>query len=562
MNFSIRTKLLAAFAVNLLLMIALGTFGLFQMSQMNEDATFVESVTIPSLDTANEINLIVTKYHSYQLEYAVNISNADKIRIEQELPKLEQQMTQLFASYTMLTTGHKSSGALAELRDAWTAFVDETHTNFLPAFRLNNTGSVQPSYNRLNPIYDQLVTAGRQLTEQNQAEAKVALSSVRNGYQASRGVIIAVTMTSLIISAAIGLLLAARFANRISRLTSATVRVAAGDFGQNVAVRANDELGLLAANFNQMVTSLRYQRTTLEQRSAEIAESLRRQQQLTDDLIRGRQAEEAATRARVAAEAASQAKSMFLATMSHELRTPLTAILGYTQLLQMRATRQQPDMVPELERLRSAGKHLLTIISNILDFSKIEQGRMEVDLEPFQVISMIREIAAISEPLAHERNNSLRVLLPDDAITMHSDAGKLRQILFNLLSNAIKFTEDGVVIVRVQQELRAGEPYVVFAVTDTGIGITDAQLDRLFEPFTQGDASVTRRYGGTGLGLALSRQLAWLIGGDIWVASRLGAGSTFSLVLPQTFIPGQGHLFFDQLLPTLPNERELLMVGD
>ena len=197
--------------------------------------------------------------------------------------------------------------------------------------------------------------------------------------------VIADTLTTLIISSAIGLVLSARLANRIRRLTSATVRVAAGDFEWRVEVRTNDDLGLLAHNFNQMVTSLHHQRTALEQRSAEIAESLCRQQQLTEDLLRGKQAEEAATRARFAAEAASQAKSMFLATMSHELRTPLTAILGYTQLLRMRAVRQQPDMVPELERLRAARKHLLTIISNILDFSKIEQGRMEVDITPFQV---------------------------------------------------------------------------------------------------------------------------------------------------------------------------------
>jgi len=270
----------------------------------------------------------------------------------------------------------------------------------------------------------------------------------------------------------------------------------------------------------------------LELRNAELAESLYVQQQLTEDIIRRKQAEEIALRAQAAAEAASQAKSMFVATMSHELRTPLNAILGYTQLLHLGAkARGQEDVLPQLERIRLAGKHLLTLVSNVLDFSKIEHGKMNLDLGDVQLASLVDEVMGIVQPLAEARFDQLTTEFASTSL-IYSDGGKIRQILFNLLSNAIKFTEAGTVTLRVWDEQRAGEPWLIFAVSDTGIGMAPDQLRRLFKPFVQADESTTRTYGGTGLGLALSQQLAAMLGGSISVESCPNVGSTFTLQIP------------------------------
>ncbi|MBC8163661.1 MAG: MCP four helix bundle domain-containing protein [Roseiflexaceae bacterium] len=556
MNFSIRTKLLAAFALNLALMVMLGVFALFQMRAMNANATFVETVTIPSLDAADHINLIITKYRGLQLEYIINTSTADKDRIEQELAVLEAQMTARFAEYTQLI--ETPSPAFSQIKDSWNQFVEATQTRFLPSARINNTGTVQPALNRLNPLFADLVDAAQQLSGENQQQATDALITVQGSYLSARSVIVVVTLATLLLSAGIGLLLATRLANRVQRLTSATVEVAAGNFERRVEVVSADEIGVLASNFNRMVSSLRSQHAALEQRNSEIAANLHRQQQLTQEILRGKQAEEQATRARTAAEAASQSKSMFLATMSHELRTPLTAIIGYTQLLQMRATMGQPDMLPELDRLRGAGKHLLTIISNILDFSKIEQGHLDVDISPFEIESVVREVAALSEPQAAERGNRIRLILTPDVGLIESDISKLRQILFNLLNNAVKFTEQGLITINTHLERRDGDLYMLFSIADTGIGMTEEQLGRLFQPFTQADSSVTRRYGGTGLGLALSRQLARLLGGDITVVSELGQGSTFTLALPTVYTGQQATL---DMSPTLPEQIKMVVAN-
>jgi hypothetical protein len=232
-------------------------------------------------------------------------------------------------------------------------------------------------------------------------------------------------------------------------------------------------------------------------------------------------------------EVASRHKSTFLANMSHELRTPLNAIIGYSEMLEEEAQDQQAvAFVPDLQRIHAAGKHLLELINAVLDLSKIEAGKMELYLESFEVAPVLRDVAAVLEPLAQKNQNRLEVRCAPDVGAMRADLTKLRQALFNLLSNACKFTEHGVVTVAVTREAVAGGDAIVFAVTDTGIGMTPQQMGRLFEEFAQADATTTRRYGGTGLGLALSRRLCRMMGGDITVASEAGRGSTFTIRLP------------------------------
>jgi PAS domain S-box-containing protein len=240
-------------------------------------------------------------------------------------------------------------------------------------------------------------------------------------------------------------------------------------------------------------------------------------------------------RARQDAEAASRAKSQFLANMSHELRTPLNAILGYAELLQEEtAERGVPEFGPDLERIGTAGRHLLRLINDVLDLSKIEAGKIELALASFPVRRVVDEVREIVEPLVARRANRLEVHCPADMATMHSDEMRLRQVLFNLLSNAAKFTERGTIALDVARETGpADDRWVVFAVRDTGLGMTPEQVARLFEAFVQADASIAAKYGGTGLGLAISRRLCRLMGGDIRVASEPGAGSTFTVRLPE-----------------------------
>jgi adenylate cyclase len=251
------------------------------------------------------------------------------------------------------------------------------------------------------------------------------------------------------------------------------------------------------------------------------------------DITELKRREEDLEQARDVAQQATEAKSRFLASMSHELRTPLNAIIGYSELLEEEARDQRAEgFVPDLQRIHAAAKHLLELINAVLDLSKVEAGKMELYLETFEVAALVQEVAAVLEPLAHKNGNRLEVRCAPDAGTMRADLTKVRQVLFNLLSNACKFTDRGVVSLVVTREAAGGSDTLVFAVTDTGIGMTPEQMARLFEEFAQADASMTRRFGGTGLGLALSRRLCRMMGGDITVASKAGRGSTFTIRLP------------------------------
>jgi signal transduction histidine kinase len=268
-------------------------------------------------------------------------------------------------------------------------------------------------------------------------------------------------------------------------------------------------------------------------------------------------ARDVAERARETADDANQAKSQFLASMSHELRTPLNAIIGYSEIVQEELEDMgDKALIPDVQKIHAAAKHQLGLINDILDLSKVEAGKMTLLIEEFDVAKLVREVEATVHPLVTRKENRLVVECPSDIGTMRADQTKVRQVLFNLISNAAKFTEKGTITLSVGKEegrkeegrmqnaetsqsggaagkiLHSSFCLLHFSVTDTGIGMTPEQLGKLFQAFTQADASTSKKYGGTGLGLALSRKFCELMGGDLTATSDYGQGSRFTVTLP------------------------------
>jgi signal transduction histidine kinase len=229
---------------------------------------------------------------------------------------------------------------------------------------------------------------------------------------------------------------------------------------------------------------------------------------------------------------AGQHKSQFLANMSHELRTPLNAIIGVSEMLREDAEAAKQDLEP-LDRVLGAGRHLLALINDILDLSKIEAGRMELNLETFALAPLIASVAKTIEPLAAKNENRVAVHCDAAIGIIHADQMRLRQALLNLMSNANKFTEKGTVTITARQGQDNGRDWVTLSVADTGIGMTAEQIGKLFQEFSQASSTTASKYGGTGLGLVISRRFCQMMGGDITVQSEVGRGSTFTIRLPR-----------------------------
>ncbi|MEM7118862.1 MAG: ATP-binding protein [Chloroflexota bacterium] len=233
------------------------------------------------------------------------------------------------------------------------------------------------------------------------------------------------------------------------------------------------------------------------------------------------------------AEKANQAKSQFLANMSHELRTPLSAIIGYSELLEEQAQAfGYNKFVPRLQNINISAQHLLTVISDILDLAKIEAGNSELQIERTLLARLVDQILITTKPLIEKKNNVLNVTLPPDVSIVYVDGDRLSQMLLNLLSNAAKFTEDGNIELQISCYEKKHVAWLALCVADNGIGMSAKQVKKIFNPFTQADASTTRRFGGTGLGLTITQEFCELMGGHIEVESTVDVGSAFTIHVP------------------------------
>ena len=282
------------------------------------------------------------------------------------------------------------------------------------------------------------------------------------------------------------------------------------DYSLRAEKRTDDEIGFLIDRFNEMLTQI-------EEHEKEI-------QEVNEQLVQSEQ------RAR----AATQAKSHFLANMSHELRTPLNAIIGYSEMLQEEAQDSgQESFIPDLKKINRSGRHLLDLINDVLDLSKIEAGKMELYLETFDIPNLLEDVSTTVQLLVQKNSNTLEVRCPANLGAMRADMTKVRQSLFNLLSNASKFTKNGKITLEAAREISPTKPdWIVFRVSDTGIGMTPEQQDRVFEAFSQADAATARDFGGTGLGLTITKTFCRMMGGDVALTSEPGKGTTFTIRLP------------------------------
>jgi len=344
--------------------------------------------------------------------------------------------------------------------------------------------------------------------------------AVREMHRLASSVLLAFAAVAFVVSIALGIVFSTRAVVRpIAELSKGVKVVGDGDLEHQTAYRGNDEIGDLSRGFDAMVTRLRTTTVSNDRLAEEVAQR---------KLAHSRMEE-----ARDAAERANRAKSQFLANMSHELRTPLNAIIGYSEMLIEDAEDAGlQSFTSDLQRIETAGKHLLGLISDILDLSKIEAGKMMLMAETFDVGTALRDVSHTVQPVVAQKGNVLEARLSGSLGTMTSDTTRIRQILLNLIANAAKFTTDGTITLAARRETRDESDWFVFSVTDTGIGMSTDELGRIFEPFTQGDESTTRKYGGTGLGLTITGRLCEILGGSIAAASAPGQGSVFTVTLP------------------------------
>ena len=518
----VQTKLLIAFLAIAALLIALGAVALYTLSGVN--ARTQELISSERKIAAYRQVQHDTTSQLYSISSA--LLSSDDRRLESALRQLNQFGYDLerlqFVAKDEVNVLHKVQQEYDRFIALAARVVKLIHEGRVTEAREVQLKEAPPLAGHLQRLTNELV---------NRAEADVVagIEASAAAYHRSQIVVGVLALASILLALILGRAISISVTDPITEIHARLNEIASGDFTQRVSVGNRDELGALAANVNRTSEQLGHL-------YAELA-------------------------------AASEHKSAFLASMSHELRTPLNAIIGYSEMLYETAEEEgQEEFLPDLEKIRDAGRHLLGLINDILDLSKIEAGKMELYLEEVDLACLIGEVRALVEPLAATNANRFDILAPPGLDLLRTDRTKLKQCLLNLLSNANKFTQNG----NVTLEVRPDRGTIAFLVRDTGIGMTPEQQARLFQAFSQADASTTRRFGGTGLGLAITKHFCELLGGQIAVDSTPGEGSTFTITLPDHVravaagpqppqVAGDGPLVM--VVDDDPNARELLVAA-
>jgi signal transduction histidine kinase len=502
----VQTKLLAAFLTIVALLVILGADGLRELSAVNE--------------RTEELIKLQRKIEAYrQVQHDTtgqlySVASALVSSDERTLDSTLRQLNQFGYDVDRLEFVAKDEAELIDqFRRDYNRFI-EVVTNVVEHIRGGRTAEARETQLRqATPLADQLERLTNQLVNKAEADMVAGIEASSHAYTDAKWIVISFALGSIVLALALGYAISWSVLGPVKEIKTQLDKVAAGDFSRRVHVINRDELGALAADVNHMSEEL-----------GGLYEQL---------------------------ESFSKNKSQFLASMSHELRTPLNAIIGLSDMLVKHATRFGTEKAAEpLQRIHRAGTHLLGLVNQVLDLSKIEAGKLELSPEQVNLAPLIDDVIGTARQLAEQKSNRLSVDYPRDLGSLLVDPMRLRQILLNLLSNACKFTERATVSLQVRRTALDGASWIEFAVADTGIGMTPEQMGKLFEEFSQAEASTARQYGGTGLGLAITRKLCLMMGGDVIVASELGKGSVFTIRLPAgTAAPAASSEFVREVEP-------------